>query len=983
MTVFVRTSNELLHTYTDRLRLAFRAEQASLFLPFADEPAHKLVHRGTGEPVPEMRDESAATVLSHQVKERALTPSSALKSVCPRSALIVIPSTPVNADFDSGDEKRRREADNGDAPPAGILGLRYESPSSRDEAFGEGSDAGYVAMESSLQVTALAGELLRQSMLVSTALEDPVSGLPGRALFQVQLRRNVEAARAQGRATALLLVSPDGFGGVNEQLGRETGDRIIAEIATRLKAVLRSDDIIAKYGGAIFTLLITPSSARSLTTVGNKLRNTLGALPFLDGSVPLDFSVGAATLEPSPRAGIEPAMLLQRADQALGVARQAGGSRFELWSEELETTNVLRADPLNGIFTGNMSKDYRNMALLSQTMNAVASARDVQELLVRVVRPLAEVAKADCVAVCTRDDDGGVVVTHGVSRENGEPGQVCFAETTDLAHEASTLVAEAMHSGRVVDAGVVEGTLAGGAQMHSYAVPLTAREESLACLYLDGRADRLAVDAADAGFLQALASQLAVAFDRSRLAEQQFAWQEAESQRLRGQLDELREAVQQTKLIYRSDAMKRLLETASRVAATDATVLVTGESGTGKELVARAVHRLSPRRHKAPIIVDCASVPSTLIESELFGHERGAYTGAERRKIGRLVEADGGTVILDEIGELPLEIQSKLLRFVQEKEVVPVGGSRVRKVDARVVAATNRELADEVENGRFRADLYYRLNVVHLRVPRLSERPDDILYLAHHFLQKFSVQYQKGILRRLSAEAEHVLQAHSWPGNVRELQNRVMQAVILSTGVEIGVETLGIVPEKGGPSPSAPHKAADPRAPVAIAAPPSRDSALSSAKNGDTVARDTASWQVLRDALSEAVETALEASSPPALGTWLVNELVIEANDGAGDVMRRAADRIGMPEATFRRRLKKARENRDLGGPPPPHWERIRSVLASLLSMDSSSGEDLVKRARTMLLEDVRRRLPRDVAVGSALMGVTEPTFRRWTRDLS
>ncbi len=235
--------------------------------------------------------------------------------------------------------------------------------------------------------------------------------------------------------------------------------------------------------------------------------------------------------------------------------------------------------------------------------------------------------------------------------------------------------------------------------------------------------------------------------------------------------------------------MEAILDVARRVAPTKATVLLIGESGTGKELVARTIHELSPFRAKPLVVVDCGAIPTTLIESELFGHERGAYTGAQERRIGRLLEAEGGTVVLDEIGELPLEVQSKLLRFVQERQVVPVGGTRVHHVDTRLIAVTNRELAVEAAAGRFREDLFYRLNVVRITVPPLRERSEDILHLAEHFLDHFATQYQKGPLR-FTDHARDSLIEHTWPGNVRELSNRIMQAVILSERSEIGWREL-------------------------------------------------------------------------------------------------------------------------------------------------------------------------------------------------
>jgi transcriptional regulator with GAF, ATPase, and Fis domain len=217
------------------------------------------------------------------------------------------------------------------------------------------------------------------------------------------------------------------------------------------------------------------------------------------------------------------------------------------------------------------------------------------------------------------------------------------------------------------------------------------------------------------------------------------------------------------------------------VAVTDATVLVTGESGTGKELIARAIHESSGRWERAMVKVNCAAMPASLMESELFGHERGAFTGATARREGRFALADGGTIFLDEIGELPLELQAKLLRVLQEGEFEPVGSSRTRKVDVRVIAATNRDLEEEVRAGRFREDLYYRLNVFPVRVPALRERLDDIPLLVEAFLQRLAKRLGRSF-DPPCGESLRCLRAHGWPGNVRELQNVVERAAISAVG---------------------------------------------------------------------------------------------------------------------------------------------------------------------------------------------------------
>jgi len=242
-------------------------------------------------------------------------------------------------------------------------------------------------------------------------------------------------------------------------------------------------------------------------------------------------------------------------------------------------------------------------------------------------------------------------------------------------------------------------------------------------------------------------------------------------------------------MLGQSAALQEVRGQVARVAPGDTTVLVLGETGTGKEVVARAIHAGSPRRSRALIKVNCAAIPPTLIESEFFGHERGAFTGATARREGRFALADGGSIFLDEIGELPTELQAKLLRVLQDGEFEPVGGSRTRRVNVRVIAATNRDLAREVAEGRFRQDLYYRLNVFPIHVPPLRERGEDVVTLASAFARR--VARKLGCASQpLEADAIARLKAYSWPGNVRELQNVIERALVGSSDGRLDLDRV-------------------------------------------------------------------------------------------------------------------------------------------------------------------------------------------------
>src|SRR6476619_6485828 len=242
-------------------------------------------------------------------------------------------------------------------------------------------------------------------------------------------------------------------------------------------------------------------------------------------------------------------------------------------------------------------------------------------------------------------------------------------------------------------------------------------------------------------------------------------------------------------MIYRDDAMAAVVKLTQQIAGSEASVLITGESGTGKEVLARYLHARSPRAKKPFISVNCAAIPESLLESELFGHEKGAFTGALARRIGKFEEANGGTLLLDEISEMEVRLQAKLLRAIQERVIDRVGGTRPVPIDIRIIATSNRNLAEAARDGKFREDLLFRLNVVNLKLPPLRERPADVTELAQYFVKKYADA--NGVpVRPLSAEARKTLALHRWPGNVRELENTMHRAVLLTTGPEIGVDGI-------------------------------------------------------------------------------------------------------------------------------------------------------------------------------------------------
>jgi len=335
--------------------------------------------------------------------------------------------------------------------------------------------------------------------------------------------------------------------------------------------------------------------------------------------------------------------------------------------------------------------------------------------------------------------------------------------------------------------------------LSGFALPLISRNRTLGVLTLGSRIEN-SFSPEDVDFLMRAAGQVAIAIENA-LAYREIA--ELKDKLAHEKLyleEEIRTAADFEGIVGQSSALRQVLQLVETVATSDSTVLLLGETGTGKELIAQAIHDRSRRKERTLIKLNCAAIPTGLLESELFGHERGAFTGAITQKVGRLELADQGTLFLDEVGDIPLELQPKLLRVLQDGEFERLGSTRTKKVDIRLVAATNRDLDRMIEDRQFRSDLYYRLNVFPIRVPPLRERPEDIPLLVRYFSQKYARNMEKRI-ESIPAAAMRKLTRWHWPGNVRELQNLVERAVILTRSSTLAIS----VPELGSNGASSNH----------------------------------------------------------------------------------------------------------------------------------------------------------------------------------
>jgi formate hydrogenlyase transcriptional activator len=326
-------------------------------------------------------------------------------------------------------------------------------------------------------------------------------------------------------------------------------------------------------------------------------------------------------------------------------------------------------------------------------------------------------------------------------------------------------------------------------------VPLIHRDRTFGTLNLASR--RLdAFTPADVELLQPVGAQIAIAVENALAFKEIDALKDKLAVEKLYLEEEIRSEINFEEIVGESAALKRALGQVELAAPAATTVLLLGETGTGKELFARAIHNLSPRRDRTFVKINCAAIPSGLLESELFGHEKGAFTGAINQKVGRFELADRGTLFLDEVGDIPLELQPKLLRVLQEQEFERLGGTRTQRVDVRVVAATNLDLSKLVAQRSFRNDLYYRLNVFPIQIPALRERHEDIPLLVRYFVQRFSRSLNKEV-QYIPADAMDALERYSWPGNVRELENLIERAVLLSPGKELRIPLSELKDDSG------------------------------------------------------------------------------------------------------------------------------------------------------------------------------------------
>jgi formate hydrogenlyase transcriptional activator len=479
------------------------------------------------------------------------------------------------------------------------------------------------------------------------------------------------------------------------------------------------------------------------------------------------------------------------------------GSKFpNAYSEEEVRFLSLVVDQIalaidDALHAEELERQNKRLTLLLDLNNAVVSNLELRDLLRAMSANVRRVMECDGVGVALPDPE-----KPDPEKDKLQLYAFDFPDNDDIAREpigGNLAPARAFRSGKPEVANRIDlrgdnsdipaAALAAGVKCVCY-LPLASHGHTLGVLIL-GRTKEQIFTQEEVDFLMQIANQLALAVENA-LAYREIAGLKDKLTQEKVYLeDEIRGEMSFDEIVGKSVALRTLLQQVEVVAPTGSTVLICGETGTGKELIARAIHDLSPRRGSAFVKLNCAAIPAGLLESELFGHEKGAFTGAVAQRIGRFEVGSRGTVFLDEVGEIPLDLQPKLLRVLQEREFERLGSSRTLQTDARLIAATNQDLAEMVEQQKFRSDLFYRLNVFPVQVPPLRDRQEDIPLLVRHFVQQYARRMNKSI-DTIPSEAMSVLVKYRWPGNIRELQNLMERAVILSPGPVLKVPLAGL-----------------------------------------------------------------------------------------------------------------------------------------------------------------------------------------------
>lgn len=772
---------------------------------------------------------------------------------------------------------------------------------------------------------------------------------------------------------ALCMIHCIDFQQVNRKFGQAQGDQVLQEIARIISEYTREDDVSGRFGGALFGIAIEANTLDDGHKLALKLQHALQNKPYLNNAIRLHFNIGVAfiSLEESQHEQVgSSSILINRTEQALKAAQGSKLPSIVQWEADKFKLDEQAFNYLGGIFTPDNVTNYRNMLLLWDISSIIADEPHFSKLLKQVIERLAYTFEFSIAGIVSSKNKFDQNYTYQAS-ETADITDIDIRESEHyeaLQDGVTTAIQNAQH---------VELEESGN---NILIIPLGNKTEK--CFFVVGKKSALELSHDSVMLFIGFARQIGKSLRRSQLEDELNKKLEQQNAKLAQELSELKAGMQSSALVYRSSRMQKLIEQTQRAAQSDATVLITGESGTGKEKLINALHSLGSRSNQAMVIVDCGSIPETLIESELFGHVKGAFTGAQTENKGKIHAAAGGLLVLDEIGELPLAMQPKLLRFVQEKQYTPVGSNQTLKVNVKIVAVTNRDLAFEVSQGKFRKDLFYRLNVVNLHNPSLRERPEDIDLLCQHFLSKFASQFEieKKFVSKNTIEK---MKAYYWPGNIRELENKLMQASLLTTQQEITFSDLQLeqlppsdinhyqLEEKPYFAPQSETSEVTINTPVSAHPTPANYEQIETINSVHELA--LMKWEdTFCSTISKLLELVEMQNNTLALGNIIESTLLFMAYE-VNDSHSKVASLLNIPVSTARRRLLKPKlsigklANVDI-------WEEIVSLLMQIIDSDLPF-EAPVEQVKHLVAKQILLRHSKNMSYASELMGVSEPTM--------
>ncbi|MFK7912831.1 MAG: sigma 54-interacting transcriptional regulator [Pseudomonadales bacterium] len=924
------------------IRAELDAEQATLLLysgANSDRLAQLFVS-GTEPPAPEFTNlEAAEHLINGALSSRKVE---SFASSDPQCRLICIPVSANQQPLTEQAAERRSHPVN---EPGFWIGLR----GGVDEHV----------LQSRYQWLQATVRLAAELFALRSWRADPDTGLPDRGEYERALAQYLTISNSPvnetGMPVSVLLIAP-------KVLTDEHLPMLLDQASKRAQRVLRDSDQLYRYTNTALALPLLGVDENGLQALAQKLLGSINRLG--DSPADLRWAIAAVHFTEHQTVGLRTIECARLVDRTLRRCVVESGDRT-LVLNSTEALASVAEEPLHGIFTADPVRDYRNMQLLWDAVEQLSNLTSAAELAINIVQ-LTSTALDAPVSLYEMQPDQPQTTPAALQTLNSRG---------DLPDDEASLRQLAIDS--------VNGQRPGRCHINDtlcYAFPAQGTLTAALVLMI---ADRTAaITQSDERLLESLVRQLANAVARLKIDEQEKGLRESETQELRQRVNALAQSNQSPVPKYQSARMQAVVAQADLWAATHETLLITGESGAGKEIMATRLHQQSLRATAPMVTVDCAAIPGTLLEAELFGRVKGAYTGADSASEGYVRKAEGGTLFLDEIGELPIDVQAKLLRFVQEKQISPVGSTDMHRIDVRIIAATNRDLATEAAAGRFRSDLMYRLQVLEIKLPPLRERREDIDALAEFFLDSYNQQYERSC--QLTDAAREQLRSYGWPGNVRELKHSMLKACLECTDNQIEPADIGFAAPmvSTNPPPSS--------ALVAVAPVTANPMATDSLRNKPFLApRSTAElWQDLETSLHSCCQAAVEGDLRLPIGTWITEALIRAANERANGVAKHGAKTLQLPESTYRRQLERIRQSDQSGLAVlhplfQPNISIINSLLAASLAEKGAEQSanpqqiSLVDQTRDLLLGIVDALLPDQSSFGAALMGVTAPTYRR------